>query len=416
MKYYIITFLMVALCCNYVTAQDSLITTVSTAVGEQGHPSFRQKLDNIGHSRLVKSTFLGVPLIAGGLIEKHEDDKFRSLRNDFMPLFHRSLDNYTQYLPAAVMLGMKAAGVQGRSSWGRMLLSDAFAAAIMGATVNTLKTTTNVTRPDGSNNHSFPSGHTAMAFMAATMLNKEYGDRSPLIGVGAYSVATATGLMRMANNKHWLSDVMVGAGIGIMSAEFGYWLADVLCKDKGLLRKPVVEGATISSPSFLGMYMGFNIPLSHYDMTESIRFKTSTGTTIGLEGAYFLNRHVGFGGRISISRVSIIVNGKADSNNSFTYGSFYGGPYFALPVTPRWNLMTKLLIGYVRYRGNDINNYHVDGNGQLSGGTGISLGYYAKEHLRGDIFLDYSIIPPHSKSNNEYMHIMTLGARIAYVF
>ena len=65
-----------------------------------------------------------------------------------------------QYAPAAVMLGMKVAGVQSRSSWGRMLVSDAFSALLMGGVVNTLKQTTNVERPDGSNKHSFPSGHT----------------------------------------------------------------------------------------------------------------------------------------------------------------------------------------------------------------------------------------------------------------
>ena len=118
-----------------------------------------------------------------------------------------------QYAPAAVMLGMKVAGVQSRSSWGRMLVSDAFSALLMGGVVNTLKQTTNVERPDGSNKHSFPSGHTATAFMTATMFTKEYGHKSPWVGVGAYSVATATGLMRMANNKHWLSDVLTGAGI-----------------------------------------------------------------------------------------------------------------------------------------------------------------------------------------------------------
>ena len=48
--------------------------------------------------------------------------------------------------------------------------------------------------------------------MTATMMSKEYGGRSPWYSVGAYSVATVTGLMRMANNKHWLSDVLAGAG------------------------------------------------------------------------------------------------------------------------------------------------------------------------------------------------------------
>lgn len=71
-------------------------------------------------------------------------------------------------------------------------------------------------RPDGSNNKSFPSGHTATAFMAATMLHKEYGGRSPWYSIAGYSMATVTGVSRMLNNKHWLSDVLVGAGIGIL--------------------------------------------------------------------------------------------------------------------------------------------------------------------------------------------------------
>ena len=95
-----------------------------------------------------------------------------------------------QYAPAVAMLGLKASGVQSRSSWGRLLVSDAFSTLLMGATVNTLKQTTNIERPDGSNRHSFPSGHTATAFMTATMLNKEYGHKSPWIGIGAYRDGT----------------------------------------------------------------------------------------------------------------------------------------------------------------------------------------------------------------------------------
>ncbi len=149
------------------------------------------KVDNIGSSRLFQATYLGVPLIVGGLLEKQFDNKFRRLRNDFMPSFHRTLDNYTQFAPAAVMVGLKAVGVPSRSSWGRMIVSDAISAALMAGVVQGLKTTTHVMRPDGSNNHSFPSGHTATAFMTATMLSREYGHLSPWVSVGAYSVATA---------------------------------------------------------------------------------------------------------------------------------------------------------------------------------------------------------------------------------
>ena len=390
---------------------DSLIsdTTFST-------PKRRTFLDKLPHGKLFNSTYIGVPLIIGGLIEKHQDTKFRKLRNDFMPRFHRTLDNYTQIAPAAVMVGMKAAGVESRSSWGRMLLSDAFSVALMAGTVQGLKNTTNVMRPDGSDNHSFPSGHTATAFMTATMLNKEYGYKSPWIGVGAYSVATATGLMRMANNKHWLSDVLVGAGIGIMATEFGYWLADLICKDKGLNiknRDVADDEFDVRRNSFLGLYMGFNLPLSKYDLDEDNVFQTSTGTTIGLEGAWFINRNIGIGGRASFSNLQYIVNKNDAPDKTFNYFTAMAGPYFSFPITHRFSLGSKLVGGGVWYPKTSINGISVGQNHGLSCGTGLSLKYDVHKHLSGIIFLDYNIQAPASHDSGEYMHIMTLGAKVA---
>ncbi len=64
-------------------------------------------------------TYIGVPLIVGGLIVKKEDDHFRSLRNDYLPQFNHHVDDYLQFSPAIAMLGMKAMGVKSRSSWGK---------------------------------------------------------------------------------------------------------------------------------------------------------------------------------------------------------------------------------------------------------------------------------------------------------
>lgn len=390
---------------------DSLISDMTFST-----PKKIAFLDKLPHGKLFNSTYIGVPLIIGGLIEKHQDTKFRKLRNDFMPRFHRTLDNYTQFAPAAVMVGMKAAGVESRSSWGRMLLSDAFSVALMAGTVQGLKNATNVMRPDGSDNHSFPSGHTATAFMTATMLNKEYGYKSPWIGVGAYSVATATGLMRMANNKHWLSDVMVGAGIGIMATEFGYWLADLICKDKGLNiknRDVADDEFDVRHNSFLGLYMGFNLPLSKYDLDEDNVFQTSTGTTIGLEGAWFINRNIGIGGRASFSNLQYIVNKNDAPDKTFNYFTAMAGPYFSFPVTHRFSLGSKLVGGGVWYPKTSINGISVGNNHGFSCGTGLSLKYDVHKHLSGIIFLDYNIQAPASHDSGEYMHIMTLGAKVA---
>lgn len=105
----------------------------------------------------------------------------------------------------------------------------------MASVVNTIKYTAHVRRPDKSNYKSFPSGHTATAFMAAMMMHKEYGDRSPWYSISAFTVATATGISRILNNRHWLSDVLAGAGIGILSTELGYYLADLILRIKVLI-------------------------------------------------------------------------------------------------------------------------------------------------------------------------------------
>ena len=83
----------------------------------------------------------------------------------------------------------------------------------MSASVFALKNITKVERPDGSSNNSFPSGHTATAFAGAECMYREYKDQSIWYGIEGYAVATATGLFRMYNDRHWLTDVVAGAGI-----------------------------------------------------------------------------------------------------------------------------------------------------------------------------------------------------------
>ncbi|MBP1540187.1 MAG: phosphatase PAP2 family protein [Prevotella sp.] len=130
--------------------------------------------------------------------------------------------------------------------------------AIMAGFVNTIKYTAKEMRPDGSSANSWPSGHTATAFVGATLLHKEYGmTRSPWFSVAGYGVATATGIMRVLNNRHWVSDVLSGAGIGIMSTELAYALSDLIFKGRGLLRGDIVSNKNIiEHPSFFSISMG----------------------------------------------------------------------------------------------------------------------------------------------------------------
>ncbi|WP_074638988.1 phosphatase PAP2 family protein [Bacteroides ovatus] len=379
--------------------------------------NFSRRLDKFSSSRFYQMTYIGVPLIVGGLIVKREDDHFRGLRNEYLPRFNRHLDDYMQYAPAAVMLGMKVAGVQSRSSWGRMLVSDAFSALLMGGVVNTLKQTTNVERPDGSNKHSFPSGHTATAFMTATMFTKEYGHKSPWVGVGAYSVATATGLMRMANNKHWLSDVLTGAGIGILSTEVGYYFADLIFREKGINRFANENMFDrMDKPSFVSLYLGLNIPLSGYDIDEEMEFRTSSGSSAGVEGAYFFNPYVGVGGRFTVSNTLIIVNEERAENNTFDAISLCGGSYFSYSLSSRWLIGSKLLGGYVHYPQLELTDRSVSSRSGFCMGSGVSLTFKAKEYYGIRFFLDYNLLPSHSRNSGEYMNMLTLGSSFMITF
>lgn len=76
-----------------------------------------------------------------------------------------------------------------------------------------LKETINRKRPNGGK-HSFPSGHTAVSFAAATYLAKRNG---AAYGIPAYVLASYVGYSRIQAKKHWVSDVLAGAGIGVAS-------------------------------------------------------------------------------------------------------------------------------------------------------------------------------------------------------
>ena len=67
------------------------------------------------------------------------DTDILMLRNSIDPDFRHHYDDWTQYAPAAVMVGLKTCGYKGRSTWGRMLVSDAFSVAAMAAMVNGVK-------------------------------------------------------------------------------------------------------------------------------------------------------------------------------------------------------------------------------------------------------------------------------------
>lgn len=133
-------------------------------------------------------------------------------------------DDYIQYVPVAAHLGLGFIGVKARHSFRERLAVAATSSIVMAAMVNTAKYTIGEARPDNGRRNSFPSGHTATAFMGAELVRSEYGN---VYGAGAYVLATGVAVLRIYNDRHWLNDVIGGAGFGILSARIGYWLLPV---------------------------------------------------------------------------------------------------------------------------------------------------------------------------------------------
>lgn len=135
-----------------------------------------------------------------------------------------SIDDFSQWAPAASVYVLNAIGIKGKHSLLDRSVILATSYAIMGTTTIAIKSSVHIERPDGSSDNSFPSGHTATAFAGAEFMWQEYKDQSVWYGIAGYAVATGTGLFRMYNNKHWLTDVAAGAGIGILSTKVAYWV------------------------------------------------------------------------------------------------------------------------------------------------------------------------------------------------
>ena len=372
-------------------------------------------------------TFVGIPVFLAGWGIKGDKASFRQdydnthANTRLVTNFKTHIDDYTQYFGPVMTVGLKAAGYEGRSDWGRLLASSALSYGFMAAFVNGIKYTAKEMRPDGSTANSWPSGHTATSFVGATILHKEYGlTRSPWFSVAGYGVATATGVMRILNNRHWISDVLSGAGIGILSTELGYAFGDLIFKDRGLLRNDLENSG--DNPSFfaISMGMGFGMKslsfgtgdLEHsedYDTDdiedETFKVDFHSASVVDAEGAYFFNKYVGVGGRLRVRAMTAkswndFVTDAADNrkelgkeladaidiasmiptstiqkemanvstleeysieSDHLTEFSANLGLYFNVPLNSHFSLGSKLLIGRTLTQELDI-NAHYQGN------------------------------------------------------
>jgi len=180
--------------------------------------------------KTVLNTLLAPTILIGTGIATMNDRGWYSSQDAYeciqenRPDFHTNLDDYLVLLPAVGVYGLNWAGVKGKNNFLDRSLIYLVSVSLAGVTTGIIKRSTDVLRPDGSDYLSFPSSHTALAFASATFLHEEYKDLSIWYGIAGYTIATASGVLRMLNNKHWMSDVLVGAGIGILTTKVTYLL------------------------------------------------------------------------------------------------------------------------------------------------------------------------------------------------
>jgi membrane-associated phospholipid phosphatase len=192
-----------------------------------GNAQQKDSISSFKDELSYKHFIIPAALISSGLLLKNAPMN-KNLQGDSRKLFgtdfHTKIDDYLQFTPILQIYGGRYLGLKSKNDFLHQNINIAMSMAIMCGVVKTMKHTFKAERPDGSNHVSFPSGHTATAFTTASLLFYEYKDANIWYASSGFLFATATGFLRIANNKHYTSDVLAGAGIGIgVGLAVSYW-------------------------------------------------------------------------------------------------------------------------------------------------------------------------------------------------
>jgi membrane-associated phospholipid phosphatase len=202
-------------------------------------------------SFIVPATLMSAGLAVQGAVSRDVQQRILTT----FPGFHTKVDDYLVFAPTVIPLAMSALGIKGKHELKDQIILTVLAHGLSQSVSTGLKYTVAYPRPDGVGMESFPSGHTTFAFTGAALMSKEYGEQSVWYSIGAYSLATGVGSLRMLNNRHWLADVLFGAGVGIASTEVVYrtypWLKRKVFKGKNWVALPTysygVGGVSIAA-------------------------------------------------------------------------------------------------------------------------------------------------------------------------
>ena len=164
-------------------------------------------------------SLIGIGLVVNN--SQFEKNLETDLRNSVGNDYQTPIDDYLLFVPIVQMYAADAFGMKAKNHWfdqtKYLIISNVVSTGIS----ELLKATITKTRPDGDP-YSFPSGHSTIAFTNAAVLQNEFQETSTVYAYSGYAFAATTGVFRMLNNKHYVSDVLVGAGIGILVTQLVY--------------------------------------------------------------------------------------------------------------------------------------------------------------------------------------------------
>jgi hypothetical protein len=140
----------------------------------------------------------------------------------------KHFEDYFQYAPPVLVYGLNIVGIHGKNTFVDRTLIYALSQGMMNLTLFATKNLTHRLRPNNANYFSFPSGHTANSFAGAEFMAQELNEKSIGYGIAGYTIATITGTFRIFHQDHWFSDVVAGAGVGILSTKAAYLLYPII--------------------------------------------------------------------------------------------------------------------------------------------------------------------------------------------
>ena len=200
--------LLLVLPCSAKTKSDSLAVKSNFKAGELIMPLSLVGVGSLGFVEPIKTWHHGLQ----GNLSKGEGESVIKA------------DEYLRFVPMVGIYGASLLGAEAKHGYIDRTLELGVSFVALTTIGYGCKYMIHSPRPNGSDNKSFPSGHTATAFMGAELVRIEYGEDYPWLAAGAYTIATAVGALRVYNDCHWFNDVIAGAGVGILSARIGYWL------------------------------------------------------------------------------------------------------------------------------------------------------------------------------------------------